>query len=275
MRPRPGAVRTDAPLGVLVVDDEAPARRRLAALLADVPAVVIVGEAADGVEAVARIEALAPDLVLLDIRMPGLGGFDVIEALGAAMPPVVFVTAYDAHALRAFEVHALDYLLKPVEPARLHAAVERARLLRGAPRARRTAVASAAAELAAREVRPLHRLLASDASGVMALVAVDEVVLARAQRNYVALRTGRGEFRLRGTIAALEERLDRTRFLRVNRSDIVRLDAIASLAPWSHGDYRLVLPDGSALLWSRRYRARDAAQFELARAHHGAVAGSL
>ncbi len=260
---------------MLVVDDEAPARRRLAALLADVPAVEIVGEAADGLEAVTRIESLTPDLVLLDIRMPGLGGFEVIEALGAAMPPVVFVTAYDAHALRAFDVRALDYLLKPVEPARLRDAIERARALRRAPRAERTARADAAVELAAAEVRPLHRLLASDAAGAMALVAVDDIVLARAQRNYVILRTATGEFRLRGTIATLEARLERTHFLRVNRSDIVRLDAIQSLAPWSHGDYRLVLPDGSALLWSRRYRARDAAQFELTRAHHGADARSL
>ncbi len=248
---------------MLVVDDEAPARRRLVALLAEETDTELVGEAADGVAAVAQLAALEPDVVLLDIRMPRLDGFEVIEQVGSAMPTVIFVTAFDQHALEAFAVHALDYLLKPVEPRRLHEALARARALRDATAAERRAHRTAAAELAAAQARPLHRLLASDAAGGMALVPVDDIVLARAQRNYVALRTARGEFRLRGTIAALEARLDRQHFLRVNRSDIVRLSAITTLAPWSHGDYRVELPDGSALLWSRRYRARDAAQFAL------------
>ena len=181
------------------------------------------------------------------------------------MPPVIFVTAFDEHALRAFDVRAIDYLLKPVEPARLRAAVTRARQLRDATAAERRLRHASIAAVAAEQARPLQRLLAHDASGDVALVSVDDLVLARAQRNYVSLKTTSGEFRVRGTIAALEERLDPRHFLRVNRSDIVRLGAITSLAAWSHGDYRIELP-GIALLWSRRYRARDAAQFELARA---------
>ena len=258
--------RSASALRVLVVDDEAPARRRLAALLVEVPGVELSGEAADGPAAVAQIEALRPDVVLLDIRMPGLDGFEVIEAVGSGMPQVIFVTAYDAHALRAFDVRALDYLLKPVEPARLAAALSRARAVRDAAAAERRARQSAVAEVAAASARPLQRLLAHASEGDVALVSASDIILARAQRNYMVLRTASGEFRLRGTIAALEARLDPTHFLRVNRSDIVRLSAIVRLGRWSHGDYRIELPGGLALLWSRRYRARDAAQFELARA---------
>ncbi len=263
----------DAPMRVLIVDDEAPARRRLATLLAADSTVEIVGEAEDGPSAVVQIGALAPDLVLLDIRMPGLDGFEVIEALGSAMPPVVFVTAYDEHALRAFDVRAIDYLLKPVESPRLRAAVTRARQLRDASAADRRHRHAAVAAVAAEQARPLQRLLAQDARGEAALVSVDDLVLARAQRNYVSLRTATAEFRVRGTIAALEERFDRKEFLRVNRSDIVRLAAITRLAAWSHGDYRIELP-GIALLWSRRYRARDAAQFDLARERTPEAQGS-
>ncbi|MBI2796808.1 MAG: response regulator transcription factor [Gemmatimonadetes bacterium] len=278
----PGAVSDRAaprvaavPLKVLVVDDEAPARRRLAMLLARIPGVVLVGEAANGVAAVEAITELAPDLVLLDIRMPGLDGFEVIEAVGrAAMPDVVFVTAFDEHAVRAFEVKALDYLLKPVEPVRLRDAVGRAVARRGEARGARSMRREAVATIAAERVGPMRRLLAYDAAGAASLVDLDAVVLARAQRNYVQLRTPQREFRARGTIGDLADRLDPQRFLRVNRSDIVRLDAIAQLAPWSHGDYRIVLPDGMALLWSRRYRARDVGQFSLVRERTGEAKGA-
>jgi two-component system LytT family response regulator len=240
-----------APLRVLVVDDEAPARRKLERLLAELPDVALAGEAESGPEAVARIAALAPDLVLLDVQMPGLDGFGVVDAVGvAAMPAVVFVTAYDEHALRAFEVRALDYLLKPVTLDRLREAVTRVQ-------ARRAAGAASTAP-----APPLRHLLVHDARGAR-LLPVDEIELARAERNYVALRTARGTFRVRGTIGGLAERLDGARFLRVNRSDVVRLDAIAELQPWSHGDYRIVLRDGTALLWSRRFRAEQAGTFAL------------
>jgi two-component system LytT family response regulator len=251
-----------APLRVLIVDDEAPARRRLARLLASVPDVALAGEADGGQEAVERIRALTPDLVLLDVQMPGLDGFGVVDAIGpSAMPAVVFVTAYDAHALRAFEVRALDYLLKPVAPDRLREAVDRARPHAAVRRAaERADVPPAAPEDASGP--PLRHLLVHDARGAQ-LLPVEDVELARAERNYVALHTARGAFRVRGTIGALAARLDASRFLRVNRSDVVRLDAIRELQPWSHGDYRIVLRDGTALLWSRRFRAEQAGAFEL------------
>jgi two-component system LytT family response regulator len=252
-----------APLRVLIVDDEAPARRRLARLLAAVPDVALAGEAEGGHEAVAHIRALAPDLVLLDVQMPGLDGFGVVDAIGpSAMPAVVFVTAYDAHALRAFEVRALDYLLKPVAPDRLREAVDRARPRAAVRRAAEDAAAPSTPPPEDAAAPPLRHLLVHDARGAQ-LLPVDEVELARAERNYVALHTARGAFRVRGTIGALTARLDASRFLRVNRSDVVRLDAIRELQPWSHGDYRIVLRDGTALLWSRRFRAEQAGAFEL------------
>ena len=248
-------------LRVLVADDEAPARRRLCRLLGAVPDVTVVAEAADGQEAAERIGALAPDLVLLDIRMPVLDGFEVVAAVGVErMPPTVFVTAYDEHALKTFEVRALDYLLKPVSPERLREAVDRAR---ERERLRRLAPTPALASLVAATAGAyLKRILVHDDRGAH-LLPVDDVTLARAERNYVVLHTARGRFRVRGTVGALAERLDPATFLRVNRSDVVRLDAIRELQPWSHGDYRIVLGDGSALLWSRRYRAQTAGVFEL------------
>jgi two-component system LytT family response regulator len=242
-------------LRVLVADDEAPARRKLRRLLDAIGGIEIVGEAAAGDEAVERIATLAPDLVLLDVQMPVLDGFEVVAAVGVdRMPATVFVTAYDEHALRAFEVRALDYLLKPVSPERLRDAMERVRARTAPPD--RTALAALVAG------RHLRRILVHDDRGAH-LLPVDAITLARAERNYVVLHTSRGAFRVRGTIGALAERLDPSAFLRVNRSDIVRLDAIRELQPWSHGDYRIVLGDGSALLWSRRYRAHTAGAFEL------------
>jgi two-component system LytT family response regulator len=294
-------------LRVLVVDDEAPARRRLRRLLAELPDVACAGEAADGDEAVAQIRALAPDLVLLDVQMPRGDGFGVIAAVGPAeMPPVVFVTAHDAHAVRAFAVRALDYLLKPVAPERLREAVaraaERQRLTAadGADAAARAAGARAEAlaalvdgsapgdaggpaagpahgaahgatpeavpgavpEGARAPAPPLRRLLVHDDRGAY-LLPVEQIAVARAERNYVVLHTPQGRFRVRGTIGALADRLDPARFLRANRSDVVQLDAIAELQPWSHGDYRIVLRDGTALLWSRRYRTHQEHRFAL------------
>lgn len=260
-------------LRVVIVDDEAPARRRLHRMLAAVAHVQIVGEASTGLEAVRLLQALddagtRPDLVLLDIQMPGLDGFGVVEAMGVhRMPPVAFQTAHDEHALQAFEVRAIDYLLKPVSAARLDEALDRARtrVTRSAAESRDESVTRAEqlSGLVDAQNRANRRVLVHGAQGA-ALLSIDDIWMARAERNYVVLHSTRGVFRVRMTLGALAERLDGDAFLRVNRSDLVRMDAVTSMEPRTHGEYRLSLPDGSATIWSRRFRAtqRDRFRFD-------------
>ena len=246
----------------LIADDEAPARKKLRELLAKEADVEIVGEAADGVEAVAAIRAAAPDVVFLDIRMPRLDGFGVIREVGVdAMPLVVFVTAYDEHALKAFEVHALDYLLKPFAPSRFARLLDRLRRQLG----------SASGDLAQRidrlltEMRPaaapMRQILVEIDEGRQTLLNLEAIDLIRADGNYLCLLSGGITYRRRGTLSDLEARLDPARFLRLNRSEIVRLEAIREIQPWFHGDARVVLADGEVLTWSRRYRAKAEGMF--------------
>jgi two-component system LytT family response regulator len=245
---------------ILVVDDEAPARRRLVRMLRAVHDAAVVGEASSGHEAVAAIRTLTPDLVFLDVQMPGLDGFQVIEAVGAAvMPPVVFVTAFDAYALRAFEVQAHDYLLKPFPPERLAAVVDRVRSRIAAGRAHAPPVEAAATSVRS-TVPPLQRLLVSDGRRDV-LVPVASIERFEADGNYVRVHVADRVHLVRQTIAALEARLEPGCFLRANRSTLVRIAAIAEIQPWFHGDRRLVLRDGSVHMWSRRYRARDKETF--------------
>jgi two-component system LytT family response regulator len=254
----------------LIADDERPARRKLRQLLSREPDFEVAGEAADGVEAVAAIQATAPDVVFLDIQMPRLHGFGVIAEVGVeAMPLVVFVTAFDEHALRAFEVHALDYLLKPFAPSRLRRLLDRLRR-QLAPNAPAAAAADgevpAAGDLARRiehllaAMRPApeypRQLLVERGEGRQALLAVEQIDLVRAEANYLRIFAGGAEYRRRGTLRDLAGRLDPARFLRLNRSEIVRLETVREVQPWFHGDAKIVLRDGSVLTWSRRFRAK-------------------
>jgi two-component system LytT family response regulator len=251
----------------LIADDEAPARRKLRELLAREKDFDVVAEAADGIEAVERIRALAPNVVFLDIQMPRLDGFGVIAEVGVeAMPLVVFVTAYDEHALRAFEVHALDYLLKPFAPSRFQRLLDRLRRQLGAASSGDGDLAQRIERLLA-EVRPapgfLRQILAerNDHEDRQVLLAVEEIDVIRADGNYLRFTTRDGELRRRGTLRDLEGRLDPARFLRLSRSEIVRLDAIREVQPWFHGDARVVLRNGTVLTWSRRYRSKAEGMF--------------
>ena len=239
---------------VLIVDDEAPARARLTRLLATMPQVELVGQAEDGEAAVQAITALTPDLVLLDIRMPRLDGFGLVDAMGDEMPLTIFCTAYDEHALQAFDARAVDYLLKPVKPERLAAAVERARALLAGTAASRSRGMKSITDIVESQAGFLARLLVRDANRAY-ILPVDQIDHIRADRNHCDVHSRSRVFRVRRTLTSLAQRLDPDRFLRINKSDIVRLDAMREIQPWSHGDYRVVLHDGRTLSWSRRFRA--------------------
>lgn len=249
-------------LRVLIVDDERPARQKIRQYLGDEDDVQIIGEAGNGREAVKIIESLKPDLVFLDVQMPGLDGFGVIESLAAQrLPQIVFVTAYDQFALRAFEVHALDYLLKPFDAARFQMALERARahILRLNDDHVGERVLKLLKEMGG-GIRYLERLLINE-NGRAFFLQVNLIDRVASEKNYVRLHVGKESYVLRGTVEGLSKRLDPSKFARVNRSQIINLDFIKELQPWFHGEYRIVLKDGTEISWSRRYIDRESELF--------------
>jgi two-component system LytT family response regulator len=239
----------------LVVDDEALARRRLRTLLKQEPRIEIVGEAASGRSALQRIEELKPDLIFLDVQMPGVDGFEVVRRIDAdKLPLVVFVTAFDEHAVRAFEVNALDYLLKPVAEARFSATVERVLdRLREPDHQVGTRVLSALEEL--RRTAMSKRIPVPSGSGV-AFVPVQDLDWAEVVDDYVRLHVGGSTHILRETLTQLEQRLPAVGFLRIHRSTLVNLDRIREIQPWLKGDFVLILRDGTRLVSGRTYRER-------------------
>ena len=245
-------------LKVLIVDDERPARTKVRRFVSADVEVGQIFEAPDGVRAVDVIREESPDLVFLDVQMPGLDGFGVVEALAPdALPHVVFVTAFDDYAVRAFDVHAVDYVMKPFDAERLGRALERAKAAIASRRDGGEAVQMERLLADLRRERPerLERLLVQGAerSVLLPLTRVDRLESAR---NYVVLHAGRESFRVRSTLDRLEQRLDPRRFVRVSRTAIVNVDRIAELKPWSHGDWVVVLTDGAKLRLTRSFRDR-------------------
>jgi len=239
------------PLSVIIVDDEPPARTRLRRLLADYPDVAIVAECSDGASAVQAIEQSVPDLVLLDIQMPELDGFDVLQAIEMPrLPEIIFVSAFDHYAMRAFKVHALDYVLKPVEADRLAEALDHARV-RIAER-RSSSLDGLLREL--QHDRPYLSRVPVRVDGRVRVVDLNDVDWLGAADNYVALHCGAREFLVRDTIARIEQRLDPAQFVRIHRSTIVRIDRISELLPDLHGDFQVRLKNGTVLALSRTFR---------------------
>jgi len=255
----------------LIVDDEPLARTGLRVRLANEPDVTVVGEAADGPTAIEAIRSLTPDLLFLDIQMPGMDGFEVIDLVAMEhLPLVVFVTAHDEHAIHAFEVHALDYLLKPVSEARFTEAMRRARaaLAPDAATAADTAHARLATALDWRDAErnaghnaalaqspPLHRFVVKD-RGRYLFVRADEVEWIEAAGNYAEIHARGTAYLVRATIADLTARLDPDRFARIHRSTIVQIDRIREIVPEWHGDFKVVLESGTTLRMSRGFRDR-------------------
>ncbi|HLJ47211.1 MAG TPA: LytTR family DNA-binding domain-containing protein [Bryobacteraceae bacterium] len=241
-------------LRVLVVDDERPARTRLLTLLRKEPDVELT-EARDGREAEQFVRSLKPDLMFLDIQMPGQDGFDVLRAIGPArMPVTIFVTAYDRYAIQAFEARALDYLLKPYSDERFESALDRAR---GLIRSRAANLVSDQLAALLEERRPnspyIERIVLKT-GGRVTFLETREIDWIEAAGPYVYLRTGAKRRLYRATLGQLEQRLDPRRFIRVHRSFMVNADRIHELQPRSHGDYILLLKDGAELTLSRVYR---------------------
>lgn len=241
-------------ISVLIADDEAPSRRRMREFLSDIPDVEVVGECADGRDAVAIIKENTPDLVLLDIKMPGFSGLDVITELGlTAAPAVIYVTAYDEFALRAFEVRALDYLLKPFDRARLRQAVERARAQIESSRILEftRCLKPMLDEALVRSDYPNRLVVKSRESTV--IIAVNEIDWVGAANNYLELHAGKETYMLRATMAQLEEMLDPSRFVRVHRSYLVNVDRVKEMKPIFNKDQVLTLRDGAQVTVSRTY----------------------
>jgi two-component system, LytTR family, response regulator len=241
----------------LIVDDEPLGRERICTLLSDDPDVEVIGECMDGREAVAAIERLKPDLLFLDVQMPEMDGFEVVDAIaGKHIPAIIFVTAYDRYAVQAFEVHALDYLLKSFDRERFHAAVARAKIeiRRSREGALNEQLAGLLEEIESRKSRLTRVVIKS--GGRIFFLPVEEIDWVEAADNYIRIHARREAHLVRETLQSLESRLDPNKFLRIHRSTIVNFDRIRELHPVFHGDYAVHLHDGTELTLSRNYREK-------------------
>ncbi|HEX8176419.1 MAG TPA: LytTR family DNA-binding domain-containing protein [Pyrinomonadaceae bacterium] len=240
---------------VLLVDDEPLAREMIREMLKDDSEAEVAAECVNGREAIEAIQEHSPDLIFLDVQMPEIGGFEVLETLKSVhMPHVIFVTAYDQYAVRAFEVHALDYLLKPFDRERFDSAWRRAKahILTSRNGEMDQRILAILEELKAGS-KYLERLVIKSGGRVFFL-DTDDIDWIEAEGNYVSVHTGKKSHLLRETISSLEAQLDPKKFLRIHRSSIVKIDRIKELQPWFHGEYRVILLDGTQLTLSRNYR---------------------
>ena len=248
----------------LIVDDEPLGRERIRTLLADDQEIEIIEECPDGRRAVAAIERSKPDLVFLDVQMPEMDGFAVLDAIASGhMPVIIFVTAYDRYAVQAFEVHALDYLLKSFDRDRFQAALVRAKeeihrlkasVLDPKIGALNERLAGLLEDLQTKQKR-LTRLVVKS-GGRIVFLRVEEIDWVEAADNYVRIHSGRESHLIRETLQSLESRLNPDKFLRIHRSTVVNLDRIRELQPIFHGDYLVRLSDGTELTLSRNYREK-------------------
>jgi two-component system LytT family response regulator len=247
----------------LIIDDEPLARDRIKRFLRDEGDIVVIGECGNGAEAIEKIASEQPDLVFLDIQMPEKNGFEVIKALSRRhLPAIIFVTAYDQYAIKAFEVHAMDYLLKPFNRDRIHRAVARARehvenkRLGNLDERLNALIADLKTEK-----KYIDRLVVKSVGRVFFL-KTDEIDWIEAAGNYVKLHVGRESHMIRETMNGIEAKLDPEQFLRIHRSTVVNIDRIKELQPMFSGDYIVILRNGTELALSRNYRERFNELFE-------------
>jgi two-component system LytT family response regulator len=240
---------------VLIIDDEALARRRLQLMLSKTPALEVIGECANGEEAVAAILNSSPDLIFLDVQMPEMDGFEVLEAISReSMPAVIFVTAYDRYALKAFEVHAVDYLLKPFSRDRLEQALSRAvaALENRVTKDLNRSILALLDKL--KEDNPYAKRLLVKVHGRVHLLPVSDIEWIEADNYYARIHLGQDSFLIRESLNHLQKRLDPRQFLRIHRSSIINVRYIKELQSWFHGEYLAILKNGTKLHISRNFQ---------------------
>lgn len=238
---------------VLVVDDEQPARKKIISFLREEKDIEQILEAGNGIEVINTIKSENPDMVFLDIQMPGLNGFEVIEELGIKnIPPVVFVTAYDQYAINAFDVNAVDYLLKPFDKERFSKSFNRVTKEIKLKKRKNDDIRLILDEVK-KEKKFLERFLVSVGSKYF-FVAAKEIIYISSAEKYVELHTAKGKYLVRDTMNNVEESLDLEKFARIHRSYIINVEQIQEMQPWSHGDYIVILKNGEKLNMSRRYK---------------------
>lgn len=241
----------------LIVDDEPLAREWVRNGLQDEPDLEVIGECGDGFEAVRAIAAEKPDLVLLDVQMPGLDGFGVLASVEPdKLPAVVFVTAFDRYALKAFEAHAVDYLMKPFSGERLHQAVERARAAidKSSSKDLKSTLRALLDDIERERQYPEWLLIKKDDRSVF--LRVEDIDWIESARNNVRLHVGKEVYVYHETTSGIEARLDPRHFFRIHRSTIVHIERIRDMHPWFNGDYAVTLKDGTRLTLSSTYRER-------------------
>jgi two-component system, LytTR family, response regulator len=240
----------------LIVDDEHWARRRIAVLLKAEPDIQVIGECSSGADALQSILEHSPDLIFLDVQMPNMDGFEVLDAIPVKrLPLVIFATAYDKYALRAFDVHAVDYLLKPFDEERFQKALSRARDDFQQRNNSAQETLHALLESVRNDRKFLRRLVVKSCGRIVFLRSAD-IDWLEASGNYVTLHVGRESHLFRTTMNTIEPKLDPEQFVRIHRSAIVNLDRVKELQPWFHGEQLLVLKDGTKLSVGRGFRAR-------------------
>jgi len=248
---------TESKIRTVIVDDEELGRDRIQTLLEQQPDVEIIGVCASGAEAVEVIDRTQPDLVFLDVQMPDMDGFEVVGSLEPSrLPAIVFVTAHDGHAIRAFEIHALDFLLKPFDQTRFEKALERARTQVSSKKgpAIDSRLVSLLEEL--REERKYPERLIVKSGGRVFFVRTEEIDWVEASGNYVKIHTKNEAHLLRESMKNMEGKLDPKIFVRIHRSAIVNIDRIKELEPWFHGEYIVIMRDGTRLTASRVFSDR-------------------
>lgn len=242
-------------LKILIADDEQPARKKIRSYLKEQEEIESIIEAENGIDAVEKIRMNRPDLVWLDIQMPGMTGFEVIETIGIEnMPAVIFVTAYDQYAINAFEVQAIDYLLKPYDQDRFQKSFNRAVQQIELKNNNTTVLKNLLHEIKS-EKKHLDRFMVNIGHRFF-YVKTSEVIYISVEEKYVNLHTEKETHLVRDTMNKLEQQLDPSKFKRIHRSYIINIDYIKEMQPWSHGDYVVILKNGTKLTLSRRFRDR-------------------